>query len=66
MEMPVAKGATSSSGDFTSYEVQQPQYDDLAASRLQTKVATMSRDLWEGINNPQQLRYIKSMFILLG
>ena len=45
---------------YQSYEVEQPHHDDLAASRLQAKLAGISRDLWNSIADPQRLRMLES------
>ena len=45
---------------YRSYEVEQPHHDDLAASRLQAKLAGLSRDLWNSIADPQRLRMLES------
>ena len=45
---------------YQSYEVEPPHHDDLAASRLQAKLAGISRDLWNSIADPQRLRMLES------
>ena len=45
---------------YSSYEVEQPHHDDLASSRLQAKLAGLSRDLWNSIADPQRLRMLES------
>ena len=51
---------TNSEFAYGSYEVEPPHHDDLAASRLQAKLAGLSRDLWTSIADPQRLRMLES------
>ena len=53
-------GAANAEFAYGSYEVEPPHHDDLAASRLQAKLAGLSRDLWTSIADPQRLRMLES------
>ena len=53
-------GAPRDQFSYGSYEVEPPHHDDLAASRLQAKLAGLSRDLWTSIADPQRLRMLES------